>query len=323
MEEDDDPDVAETDEEATTEVPPAVPVPRSTEVDGSITGNGGASTGGGQGTGDGARSEAEGEPSTRSGSNPSFGTATDPLGRDETADGPSKLSAGGKARDKRISHADSTKDSSDLSGHSGNQERESDSDGSANIEPSDSKSSLLPRSRQPNVLSAPRSREPKNDENSNENAGTLESAKPARKDLIDTQVPLAEPLPPQINGQAPTALVRFNIPDDDAAHDRHTKDRLAKLSRRRSLKQFRRGTKHDGEIVKVEKMLVKVEATHQELSSEYDENESLVVESKTVEKWQEFVVVCRVSASKEAYYVLQLYKTRVGSISDSLSCYHF
>lgn len=113
----------------------------------------------------------------------------------------------------------------------------------------------------------------------------------------------------------PTGLVRFNIPEDVVKKNRRTKARLEQLNRRRSLRQFRRSGKRDGEIVKMEKMLVKVESTIQELPDEYDENESMGIDTKTVEKWQEFVVVCRESSSEEADYVLQLYKSRVSALT--------
>lgn len=119
----------------------------------------------------------------------------------------------------------------------------------------------------------------------------------------------------------PTGLVRFNIPEEVAKKNRRTKARLDHLNRKHALKQFRRSGKRDGEIVKMEKMLVKVESTIQILPDEYNENESMTVDTKTVEKWQEFVVVCRESTSEEADYILQLYKSRV-SISQP-SQYHW
>ncbi|KAI9756537.1 MAG: hypothetical protein M4579_003796 [Chaenotheca gracillima] len=108
-----------------------------------------------------------------------------------------------------------------------------------------------------------------------------------------------------------TGLVRFNVPHDEASEAHRRKDRQARLSHRRTLRQRRRSKEHDGEIVKVERMLVRVDTTAQSVSDDYDENESMRIETKTIEKWREYIVVCRASSSEEAEYVLQLYKTRV------------
>ncbi|KAI9830603.1 MAG: hypothetical protein M1826_004629 [Phylliscum demangeonii] len=112
-------------------------------------------------------------------------------------------------------------------------------------------------------------------------------------------------------------LVRFNVPDDAPADtSKRAQSRFAQLGRRssgavRRLRRDRRGSRRDGEIVRMEKMLVKVQSTAQELSRHYDENESMAVECRTMEQWQEFVVVCRECAGQEADYTLQFYKSRV------------
>lgn len=189
-----------------------------------------------------------------------------------------------------------------------------DSDVSADAEAANSRSSLLPRGSGTQSSSALRA---------HQDQGTPSPRKETRKNpteaIKSTNVPgndpslVAEPATAQQGGRAATGLVRFHIPD--AAQSSHPgKAGLAQSGRRRSLRRGRRSNKRDGEIVKMEKMLVKVESTVQDLSNQYDENESMVVDTKTVEKWQEFVVVCRESASDEADYVLQLYKTRVSVI---------
>ncbi len=118
----------------------------------------------------------------------------------------------------------------------------------------------------------------------------------------------------KVQKSKPTAspgLVRFNIPDEEVHDDQQKKLRIAKMQKRRSIKRFKGGKVHDGEIIKMEKMLVRADSTMQDLPDEYDENESVKIETRAVEKWREFVVVCRESASEDAEFVLQLYKTRV------------
>ncbi|KAA6414101.1 MAG: hypothetical protein FRX48_02463 [Lasallia pustulata] len=108
-----------------------------------------------------------------------------------------------------------------------------------------------------------------------------------------------------------SGLVRFNMSDEFANGQTQMKAQLARATRHRSLVPFRRGIIHPGEIVKIEKMLVRVDSTMQQLPDDYDENDSLKTESRTVEKWREFVVVCRASTNADAEYSLQMYKSRV------------
>ena len=108
-----------------------------------------------------------------------------------------------------------------------------------------------------------------------------------------------------------TGLVRFNLPNDASDDGAHTKSQLAELGRRRSWRQLRRGRSHPGEIVKMEKMLIRVDSTMQKLPPDYNENDSLKTESRTVDKWREFVVVCRESTDDDSEFSLQMYKSRV------------
>ncbi|KAH1443519.1 hypothetical protein KXV81_009358 [Aspergillus fumigatus] len=68
----------------------------------------------------------------------------------------------------------------------------------------------------------------------------------------------------------------------------------------------------EGEIIRAERMLVRVEvAVQKELPNDYTENDSLRLETKVVESWREFLVVCRVISDAESSVALQMYKTRV------------
>lgn len=109
----------------------------------------------------------------------------------------------------------------------------------------------------------------------------------------------------------PSGLVRFDVPGNSATSQGLSRPNLLQASRRRSWRQIRRGKSHPGEILKIEKMLVRVDSTLQELPSDYNENDSLKTESRTVDKWREFIVVCRESAEDNADFSIQMYKTRV------------
>ena len=70
----------------------------------------------------------------------------------------------------------------------------------------------------------------------------------------------------------------------------------------------------DGELIKADKMLVRIDITQQQLGEDFDEKVSQGVESKTLDKWREFMVVCRKHSTPNdpaVSAVLQLYKTRV------------
>ncbi|KAL5336119.1 Pleckstrin homology domain-containing protein [Aspergillus crustosus] len=68
----------------------------------------------------------------------------------------------------------------------------------------------------------------------------------------------------------------------------------------------------EGEVIKAERMLVRVEDTMQdELPEDYSEFDSLKMETRVQDNWREFLVVCRATSDKEAPFTLQMYKTRV------------
>lgn len=107
-----------------------------------------------------------------------------------------------------------------------------------------------------------------------------------------------------------TGLVRFNVPSDVVKDENRLKsDMVRSASRRRSWK--RRGKSHPGAIVKMEKMLVRVDSTLQKLPPDYNENESIKMEFRTVAKWCELVIVCRESTDDVSDFSIQMYKSRV------------
>lgn len=109
-----------------------------------------------------------------------------------------------------------------------------------------------------------------------------------------------------------SGMVRFNVPTEVGQSRGSHNATLSQVSRRRSWKQFRQGQARPGEIVKTEKMLVRIDTAGQQLPEEYDENDSVKTESRTLEKWREYVVVCRESRQEdESDFLIQLYKSRV------------
>ncbi|KAL8799288.1 MAG: hypothetical protein Q9223_007670 [Gallowayella weberi] len=109
-----------------------------------------------------------------------------------------------------------------------------------------------------------------------------------------------------------SGMVRFNVPTEVRQRGGIEKASLSQVSHRRSWRLLRHGQTHPGEIVKTEKMLVRIDAASQQLPEEYDENDSMKTESRTLEKWREYVVVCRESRKEdESDFAIQLYKSRV------------
>lgn len=114
-------------------------------------------------------------------------------------------------------------------------------------------------------------------------------------------------------GHVAGGMVRFNGPTPDKEEE--PKRKTTDLGRARSLGAMARRKsslrRHDGEIVKMETMLVRIEASlSPKLPVEYDENESLKVKTRVAEKWREYVVVCRESDNPDVPMILRLYKTR-------------
>ena len=106
-------------------------------------------------------------------------------------------------------------------------------------------------------------------------------------------------------------MVRFNTNDKGGDGDARIAAKIGQAGRNRIWKRQRQGSKHPGEIVKMEKMLVRVDSTVQDVPDDYNENDSLKISARTVEKWREFVVVCRESTNEDADFSIQMYKTRV------------
>ena len=113
-----------------------------------------------------------------------------------------------------------------------------------------------------------------------------------------------------------TGLVRFNIPDEVAHKGHQAKGRVAEAKSRVSFEAARKAKAEPGQLLKAERMLVRVDTTKHELPNNYSENDSLKAETTTIEKWREFIVICRRSPSEETEFVIQMNKTRVVPLLD-------
>lgn len=113
-----------------------------------------------------------------------------------------------------------------------------------------------------------------------------------------------------IAGRLPVPKVRFTEANKLQLRARAKASRLASrgTSRAKKIK--------DGEMMKVDKMLVRIDITQQSLREDYDEKISQGVVTKSIDKWREFVIVCRKHSEEDAEAVLQFYQTRVINVSE-------
>ncbi|TGZ78541.1 hypothetical protein EX30DRAFT_309876 [Ascodesmis nigricans] len=121
-----------------------------------------------------------------------------------------------------------------------------------------------------------------------------------------------------LSSRVPTGLVRFDTAVNRREWDKDLQRlqeppvrKIGQLQRSRSL--HRAGKQHgrkQGEIIKMDTMLVRVETTQTKLSADYDENESAKVITRVADKWREHLVVCREGYEEGSPMVLNLYKSR-------------
>ncbi|KAJ9193642.1 hypothetical protein DTO164E3_7734 [Paecilomyces variotii] len=104
-------------------------------------------------------------------------------------------------------------------------------------------------------------------------------------------------------------LARFNLDDNVLNKQQRIRQRVQGIASKRP----RRWKPLEGEVIKAEKMLVRVEqAYHRSLPDDYTENDGQKIDTHLVDKWREYLVVCRYTPQqKHAPYTLQMYKTRV------------
>ncbi|KAF2401626.1 hypothetical protein EJ06DRAFT_580904 [Trichodelitschia bisporula] len=113
--------------------------------------------------------------------------------------------------------------------------------------------------------------------------------------------------------QKGTGHIKFDVPEPGEGRVERVLSaaRMLEGDVKRPFRRVLRRKTVEGQIVKMEKMLVRVEASlDKNLPPDYDENGQGVV-TRTLERWSEAMVVCRQSHREEAEFVLQFYKTRV------------
>ena len=128
----------------------------------------------------------------------------------------------------------------------------------------------------------------------------LEPGRPAQQDGPARRRPTDHLRLDRVTSQLPTPKVRFS-----EATKLQLRSRAQRLAARGNLKSIKI---QPGQLIKMDKMLVRIDTTKQNVPDEYDEKVSQGVETKAIDKWREFMVVCRKHTDGA---VLQLYQTRV------------
>ncbi|KAF1811605.1 hypothetical protein P152DRAFT_508126 [Eremomyces bilateralis CBS 781.70] len=127
-----------------------------------------------------------------------------------------------------------------------------------------------------------------------------------------------EPDAEQVTGSKRSArrksrgVVHFDIAEDSRRAHLLAKARAGQVSMQTRAGALFRRRRQEGQIVKMEKMLIRVDLSPDtKLPADYDENCSEKIITRTLEKWREYMVVCREGGEDGAGFVLQIYETRV------------
>lgn len=107
--------------------------------------------------------------------------------------------------------------------------------------------------------------------------------------------------------------IRFDISQEGTRAALLLRARMGHSQLRQGVNSVLRKGLIDGAIIKMEKMLVRIDATNMvKIPDEYDENSSQGVVSATRKKWREYMIVVRQNKTNDVSdFILQAYKTRV------------
>ncbi|KAF3405522.1 hypothetical protein DPV78_002903 [Talaromyces pinophilus] len=157
-------------------------------------------------------------------------------------------------------------------------------------------------------------------------AGSTASLLPHRNDVETSSAVSTKTLQPQdpqphdVQSAEPVSgpqdrvrakIARFNLDDNVLDQQQRIRSRIERTQDKVSANRPHWSKESKGEMVRAQKMLVRVEETSQELPSDYSENVSLRTETREIKKWREYVVVCRKALEDNAPFTLKMYKTRV------------
>jgi hypothetical protein len=107
-------------------------------------------------------------------------------------------------------------------------------------------------------------------------------------------------------------IAKYNMGDNLLDKRQRLRDQMSRAHDGISANRPHRRKIQEGAVVKAERMLVRVEeTTRKDLPDNYTENDSPRMETRVVDRWREFLVVCRKVNDEHAPFSIQMYKTRV------------
>lgn len=132
--------------------------------------------------------------------------------------------------------------------------------------------------------------------------------------LMDERHPIPvssdPPDAPRLRRRMPSG-VRFKVAEAVVDKQRRAARRVDSVANRVG-RHVQRHTLDEGTIIRMEKMLVRIDVTRQRIPDDYDENASVKMETNPVDKWKEYMVVARRSRRTDEDDVrLQFYTSRV------------
>jgi hypothetical protein len=149
----------------------------------------------------------------------------------------------------------------------------------------------------------------------------IESPQASRQDLVRQDSPILNTRDSPVLNTRPSrgllfdrarqSVPRVRFDEPSRLQIRARAQKLAAKGRLRSSKI------KDGEVIKMDKMLVRIDITQQQLPEQFDERVSQGIETRSLDKWREFMIVCRKHSENGATAVLQLHQTRVIDMSES------
>lgn len=141
----------------------------------------------------------------------------------------------------------------------------------------------------------------------------VESPQVSQQDVTRQDSPVLNTRPSRglLFDRARQSVPRVRFDEPSRLQIRARAQKLAAKGRLRSSKI------KDGEVIKMDKMLVRIDITQQQLPEQFDERVSQGIETKSLDKWREFMIVCRKHSEDGATAVLQLHQTRVIDMSET------
>lgn len=166
-------------------------------------------------------------------------------------------------------------------------------------------SSLIPHNKPPPSSTPRERRQPKPQQLA------LQPQEP-RGEADQTEAELAESQQPsKLINRVISDRVRFGVEERIENGQRRLQNHLRLSDDSRTNRKQKQQARRYGEVLRAEKMLVRIDVTAQTVPNLYNDNASLKIETRPVENWREYLVVCRQGYDEQTPYLLQFYKTRV------------